>query len=335
MTINSYNFSSKLAHLLFACAFLAVYLTGEHTVFYLHFIAGLIFSVMLFSKAIWLFIAPDLSNIKTFNFKNIINFLIQLLKFNKQDISHNPLSSFVSIFIFIFAFLSIFSGFALLYIADNFYEYKKIFKEVHEICSNILLALVFVHIIGVLTDRFIFKNNTYKKMLNFNMEFDFKSALLLVCTALFSGLAFYVYVFFTTIPHYEENSLYKKECSSCHFLYPANLYTESNWVNIINNLDNHYGDDATISDANKLELLAYLVQNSKKDTRVQNIFTNFTTNGTDESITKLKSFEKIHKHTPKDAKLTACNNCHIDAASGAFKMANIRIQDDKNSSSRR
>ncbi|MEY4503981.1 MAG: hypothetical protein RL154_273 [Pseudomonadota bacterium] len=329
MTTDKYTLASRFLHFGLALFLFAAYFSSEHTEFYLHLIFGLLFFVFVLTKTIWLFSAPDLANIKKFNFGNTQAFL-------KDNLNHNPLSSIVSILILTFGIFTAISGIETLYINEYLFIGEKVLKEIHEICANITLFLAIFHIIGVLADKFIFCGNTYKKMLNFKVDFSLRYIIAICGLSLFSVASYFLYNFFTQTKPIEKNSLYITECSSCHFAYPASLYNTASWTNIMDNLDYHYGDNAAIEDDPKrLEILAYLIKNSKTVEKTNIQFANFTTNGKNESITKTREFERLHRHMPKDTKFASCDKCHTDAESGYFRLANIRIKNDENNTNRR
>lgn len=55
------------------------------------------------------------------------------------------------------------------------------------------------------------------------------------------------------------NTKFKTECTSCHMAYPPGLLPEKSWIKIMNGLDKHFGEDASLSEADKKEVLEYLV----------------------------------------------------------------------------
>jgi len=48
-----------------------------------------------------------------------------------------------------------------------------------------------------------------------------------------------------------------KECSDCHMAFPPQTLTRAVWRNIIGNLSNHFGEDASLDAATVKHLLAY------------------------------------------------------------------------------
>ncbi|OEJ65712.1 hypothetical protein BEN30_13680 [Magnetovibrio blakemorei] len=60
------------------------------------------------------------------------------------------------------------------------------------------------------------------------------------------------------------DALVKKECSDCHMAYPPALLPSNTWRTIMENLPNHFGEDASLNDATRTRIETYLVQNSPR-----------------------------------------------------------------------
>ncbi|MBK1730967.1 cytochrome C [Thiococcus pfennigii] len=64
------------------------------------------------------------------------------------------------------------------------------------------------------------------------------------------------------------NVAYREECSSCHMAYQPGLLPARAWEAIMSSegLGNHYGDDASLTDALRNEISAYLTANAADQT---------------------------------------------------------------------
>jgi len=60
----------------------------------------------------------------------------------------------------------------------------------------------------------------------------------------------------------KENSAFYKECISCHTLFPPFLLPQKSWVSMMDTLENHFGDDASLDEKTTESIKAFLVQNS-------------------------------------------------------------------------
>ena len=119
----------------------------------------------------------------------------------------------------------------------------------------------------------------------------------------------------------DENPSYRAECGSCHVAYPPGLLGADAWRTIMNGLDKHFGTDASVSDARRTELAAYLVASAG------------TSKGSNAPrITESRWFRKEHDEIAaatwraRSVKSAAnCEACHSQAAAGDFSERAVRI----------
>lgn len=259
-----------------------------------------------------------------------MGFVRNLIRLRKPEQNHNPLSSWTSISILLFCALSVASGFVLLLDKEFWFVYGHNLKELHEIFTTLMLVFVALHIGGVIADRVVFGHATYKLMMSGVSKHDSRSIIGMATFGLFSAGAFWVYGIFSNIPPQIKNETYQKECASCHFAYPADLYGQKSWQNIMENLDKHYGDSAELDTKSNKEIISYLA-NSAQSPKSVAIFGGFEIDGISASIAQNERFKRAHRHLPKGSVKPSCNNCHTDAVSGTFRLANIRVKEsDKN-----
>lgn len=118
-----------------------------------------------------------------------------------------------------------------------------------------------------------------------------------------------------------ENPSYRAECGSCHIAYPPALLGADAWRAIMNRLDRHFGTDASIGEARRAELAAYLVAAAG------------TRKGSDAPrITEARWFRKEHGeiaaatwHSRAVKSAGNCEACHSQAASGDFSERSVRV----------
>jgi hypothetical protein len=119
------------------------------------------------------------------------------------------------------------------------------------------------------------------------------------------------------------------ECTACHIAYPAGLLPAASWQRIMGDLGNHFGDDASLDDATRESITAYLVANAA-DTGGRE-WGRRMLRGVDPAnpplrITELPRWEHKHDEVParewKSVKVKSranCGACHADAAQGYFE----------------
>lgn len=132
------------------------------------------------------------------------------------------------------------------------------------------------------------------------------------------------------------NELYIKECGSCHFAYPAGLLPSNAWNKMMNNLDNHFGDNASVDEKTFQSLSKYLNDNSAEKNmnfkRSKKIVESLTSNEIPDSISTTPYMKKKHKEikkeliTQKEVKgLFNCTACHQNAKKGVFSEEDVDI----------
>jgi hypothetical protein len=132
-----------------------------------------------------------------------------------------------------------------------------------------------------------------------------------------------------------DNTIYEKECGSCHFAYQAGLLPSNSWNKMMSNLSDHFGDDASVDEKTFQTLVGYLNENSAEKSmnykRSRKIVENLNGNIPD-SISKMpymkRKHEDIKEHliTQKEVKgMFNCTACHQNAKKGIFSDDDVNI----------
>jgi len=335
-TKSSYSPVSVVSHWLLALSFLVAYTTVFP--FWIHFLAGFIFCAVLVFKLVRLFASNDAANIKAYSLspKGLVAYVKKLKNGIKESFtSHNPISSFNSIALYASAAVTVIAGIVFFAAKEVLVLPRDVthdIKEVHELFANLTLAFVVLHICGVLADKYLFKGEAYRLMLKAKLPSSISEMVWGLGLLLALGAAAYAFGVISKkpeLPSGQEYALYKKECASCHFAYPANLYTKASWESMMDTLENHYGEDATIADDKHQKITEYLLANSIETGKSKQAYflknVDIASIGT---IVKDEKFKKKHRHfDAKKTKLADCSSCHTDAESGRFALVNIREQE--------
>jgi hypothetical protein len=119
------------------------------------------------------------------------------------------------------------------------------------------------------------------------------------------------------------NAAYQAECGTCHIAYPPALLGPDGWRGIMNGLGRHFGTDASVDEAKRAELAAYL-ERSAGTRKVAGAA----------RITEAGWFRKEHSEvaavawkSPSVKSAANCEACHRQAAAGDFSERNIRMPD--------
>jgi len=214
-------------------------------------------------------------------------------------------------------------------------------KEIHEALAVGLLALILLHVAGVMIESFRVSENLVQSMLTG------RKAIASTCTAgatkpghprLAAAMLTLIAIGFVPwivnsarlprlgLPSAPLDPVYAKECGACHTAYHPSLAPAATWHGIIAGLDDHFGDNASLDRPVAAQLLAYLTANSAEhwDTKAANRF-RMPDAAQPLRITASQAWKRAHRSIPETAfsakavggKLN-CSACHSDAASGRF-----------------
>lgn len=139
-----------------------------------------------------------------------------------------------------------------------------------------------------------------------------------------------------TTSNLDYRAIYKEECASCHMAYPAELLPSRSWQNILDNLQDHFGDNASLDPATLKIIDQYLQSNSADKVASRwgrKLLRSVSPDATPVRITELPYFRHEHneiplryiKDNPKVKSLSNCIACHQGAEQGQFDEHSIRI----------
>lgn len=354
---------TRVFHWLFAFLIVLALLTSDIERFLnIHALIGYGLFIVLFFRIIWGFIAPKYSHFSDFSFKKdeTISFLKNPFT-KKEYIGHNPVASIVMIIIYVVVFFTIISGILtygiqdgrgiLSFLNNSLFNDMELFEEIHELFSNFLLLLIGIHLSGIFIDRIKEKN---KRTLNsiidgYKITKEDESISLnylqkiffMVFIVIFIGFIFFaissknsvlISSKFTNIDYEIKNELFVSECASCHIIYPPEMLNKKSWINMMANLENHFGDDASLDEEDTNNILKFLLKNSSEtSTKEYSFMINKQNNGTILSSTKTDYWKDKHKEIDdkifkKDSVKSKanCKACHSDIEKGLIEDENIK-----------
>lgn len=360
---------TRAFHILLAISVLIAFLTGdEDSLLNYHAIVGYGIGILLFYRFVWGYVGPKYSKFRDFPIgkKNVKEFLSNIFEANQKYVGHNPLASYVMLAMLGTLFLAFLTGILafgiqegkgiLGFLNSSYFKEMKLFKEIHEIFANLFLGLLFLHLSGIAIDRLL-----HKKEQNLNSIFtgyknreQQESIKLNIFQKMFSLLIFIFFIAFLvysllepkniltasiykSIDFKQENIAFVSECGSCHTLYPPSLLPAKSWEKIMQNLDDHFGDDASVDEKTNQSILSYLVKNSAETstTEASLKFLNSIKNEDIIAMSQTSFWKKTHKEIPKEIfdnpKIKSpsnCKACHSDVEKGFIEDENIKDFDD-------
>lgn len=125
------------------------------------------------------------------------------------------------------------------------------------------------------------------------------------------------------------DKLTMEECGSCHLAYPAAMLPAASWEKMMGNLQQHFGEDASLDAQSKANITRYLTERAGDmggRSYGRKLLKGVSAKSAPQRITALPKWEKEHrKITPQkwasvDVRSKAnCAACHKDAERGYFE----------------
>ncbi|MDX8384484.1 MAG: hypothetical protein R8M45_10410 [Ghiorsea sp.] len=134
----------------------------------------------------------------------------------------------------------------------------------------------------------------------------------------------------------EKMSSYDQACASCHMLYAPSMLPARSWKKMMDNLENHFGDNAEVSPQDQQTISAYLQRNAAD--HVENTYAQSMLNLLDKDATPLRTsdtpyFKLLHDvvkdemvlGNPQVLSWARCDICHHEAVKGRFNKFDIHL----------
>jgi cytochrome b len=127
---------------------------------------------------------------------------------------------------------------------------------------------------------------------------------------------------------------YARECGACHFALPPSIATAATWQAIMDHLDQHFGEDASLSPDVAQHIRAWLTAHAAEryDTLPSVRLTRRIDPTQPLRVTATGFWRRVHEGISDavfaDRKVggrVECNACHRDAASGLFAPQSIEV----------
>ncbi|WP_331775290.1 cytochrome b/b6 domain-containing protein [Sulfurospirillum sp. 1612] len=357
---------NRLSHLLLIVFLATAYLIGDYKKLADYHVAfGYALGVVFVFRIIWGFVGPRYSKFKDFNFNlaDLKAYLLSPFRKGKPYIGHNPASSYAIIGMILLTFLTIVFGVLTQGIEKNhgilsllhnaYFEHMELFSHLHEFFANALIALIGIHIAGTLIDKFIKKGDAIDAMVNgYKKTKTHVSVRLNIWQKLFAILwigvsLFTLYYMLATKDNMwiasanikqdyaQLHQDFSKECGSCHITYPPFLLPKSSWVSMMEHLDNHFGEDASLDEISKNSIMAFLSQNSAEHSTQEaafKILKSMEQNSTIIAITETPYWKHRHRKIKKEVFASAevkskanCKACHSGIQNGIIEDNRIHI----------
>jgi cytochrome b len=168
----------RVGHWLLVVSFFIAYLT-EDDFMTLHTWAGYSVTVIILTRVVWGFIGTRHARFTDFVYplSSVSQFLKDTLILRaKRFIGHNPAGGLMILALILSLLITTFSGMALYAAADNAGPFapwlgvsshflEEVFEGIHEFFANLTLLLVLVHVMGVVVESLIHRENLVRAMI--------------------------------------------------------------------------------------------------------------------------------------------------------------------------
>jgi cytochrome b len=359
-----WDLPTRLFHWLLVGAVL-VALTTEFTapVWWLswHVAAGYTIAVLLLFRLVWSLFGSEYSRIASFLYRRreTIDYLHDLLKLRPPHfIGHNPAGAAM-----IFALFAVLTGL----VATGFmvqggqekqgpfagvtgFEFGSNARSIHSFLAYALMAMVVVHLVGVLADGRLHKSALIRAMVTGWKRLPALlqvpparppriPAAMLSLAALFVPAAIALILLSSQpplgVPAMTRNQVWAKECSACHYAFHPSLLPRASWAALMTGLRDHFGEDASLPPAAASEIAAFLQTYAAEgwDTKAARRLSEVSA-ADPLRITAAPFWIRRHRRiaaaifaAPTVKAKSNCIACHRDADSGRFDAQAIVLPD--------
>jgi Dihaem cytochrome c len=133
-----------------------------------------------------------------------------------------------------------------------------------------------------------------------------------------------------------ESELYVTECGGCHFPYQPGLLPAYSWEEIMNGLDQHFGENAELDGNDQKAIQNFLLSNAAGEVKrglPNKLMAAQRGKQAPLRITQMRYF--VHEHSelpkklvednPKVRSFSNCDSCHQKAKQGLYDEHDVRI----------
>lgn len=338
--------------------YIGIDMVNKDTWLIFHITTGVSVGILLFFRILWGLCGPHYSRFTSLHLSldELVGYFKSVLQNRKSEYTgHNPAASWSALGIIALGLLAIVTGTVLFGLDEgrgilrgmylSFYSYAGALKLVHLVLAYLLTGVFCAHVCGVLNETIRHRSDIIPAMFTgkkFSEEedrpFDTPRPLRLLSylwvISPLGAIPLLASSMETTSPVVAIPPVYKKECGACHFGFPPNVLPAQSWKSMMANLQNHFGEDATIDEMARQEIEAYLTGHAAEKSReeasikfVRSIGTASPDRITDIPYWKEKHRrinQAIYRRTSIKSRIN-CAACHRLAEYGSFEDGDIRI----------
>lgn len=363
-----WDLPTRLFHWLLAAGFATAWITaGSEEWMAVHTFAGWMMLGLVVFRLVWGFAGNRYARFSSFLFspKAAIAYGKDVLTGRaKRHIGHNPAGSWAIYLMLLMVPLVVVAGLVTIGAEDGAGPFANMLpeamghdlKELHEAIATGMLVLVGVHVLGVIVESRVHKENLALSMITGKKEGqpedDARRPYRIAGAALLALAVAGAAMFFGTpaaAEHEEhehergersysravvaDNAKWRAECSSCHMAFPPAMLPARSWTRMMAEQDKHFGESLGIDPATTKEILAFLQKNAGDVVQAGHAsrFARSVPAGqTTQRITETSGWKREHDEVSAKAwrnvqSKANCAACHQGAEKGNFDEDDVRI----------
>jgi len=363
--IRVWDIPTRIFHWLLVSSFIMAFLSyNDNRYLDVHVFAGFLFLGLLIFRLLWGVFGTHYARFKQFAYhpREVIAYLKGLFGEDMRSyIGHNPAGAWAIFALITLGLVLTISGIVVLGAEEQqgplagwlSFRDSPPFRELHEITAWGLLGLVFIHVCGVISESLLHRENLVGAMFRGTKwvkgESDSVPAHTLLGVAIVVAAASWGLVMFGghlkktpeethvafTGPPLPQNETWNTECGDCHLAFHPSLLPVRSWQRLLDEQNDHFGEELMLDQETIDELLAYSKANSAEQEATEAAWRFNTTIPTSEAPIKISAtgyWKRKHQDIPDAVwkrpdirSKTNCNACHLDAKQGWFEDAAMRI----------
>jgi cytochrome b len=218
----------------------------------------------------------------------------------------------------------------------------------HDILAWLLLALIAAHVLGAIWSSIVHRENLVaamvtgrKRLHEVAQQVAARRGVAVVFAGALAGFAAaYLHGSGWTDGYREvrtaaaasrPDTIWNRECGSCHLAYPATLLPARSWQRMLAEQSRHFGEDLSLGASTLRELQAHAASETATSWAAWKLSTSAHSGESPQRISKLPFWRHAHRRlaaedfrAPVSAGPHDCEACHADAASGIFRPRMIQ-----------
>lgn len=363
----------RLFHwILFSC-FVIAWFTLDNRYLEIHVFAGYLMGGLILFRILWGFIGGPYARFHDFAFgwSEVQDYLKEVL--NKRPprfLGHNPAGSWAIYLLLGLGLLIVITGLLTFGGEERHgplagllnFSQGRFAHEFHEWLSWLMLGVVIIHVIGVLVESLLHRENLVVAMLTgfkssvagaISTASHWKVGASMLVVIISSGLLWFqghltetpeqLYQPFRG-PALPDNSLWREECGACHLAFHPSLLPARSWKLMMQEQASHFEEDLYLEQDTVKEIETFLVENAAEQGLTEaawKINRSIPKTETLLRITETPYWIKKHqdisdvvwKHPKVNGKVD-CAGCHLDAEAGTFEDAAMHLPGDVEATAR-